>query len=271
MLDKIRVLPVLIFVCSFMLFVRIDHIWAESKDLAAKTEPKDAAKDEKTETKTDPKSNNKSTEEKKSAEPSAVDAKPSETNKDGAKPESSPSAGAAVKPEIKTADPLLFNDSELDILQSLSARRAQLDERESQIEQKEGLLQITEQRIEQKLEEFRKLKAEIEQTKQKIEKMTSGFDEKEKQRLSGLVKTYETMKPKEAARIFDLMDLPVLMGVIGQMKEAKMAPILASMDPAKAKAVTVELARKNSLPDIGQPIENADKGVPPPPAADKPK
>ncbi len=41
---------------------------------------------------------------------------------------------------------------------------------------------------------------------------------------AGLVKVYETMKPRDAAAIFNDMDLPVLLQVLDRMKEAKSRP-----------------------------------------------
>jgi flagellar motility protein MotE (MotC chaperone) len=40
----------------------------------------------------------------------------------------------------------------------------------------------------------------------------------------------------------------VLLAVVERMKEGKAAPILAAMEPAKAKAVTVALADKTPAP-----------------------
>lgn len=52
------------------------------------------------------------------------------------------------------------------------------------------------------------------------------------------------MKPREAARIFEQLDMPVLLDVLEHMKELKASPILASMDPAKARQVTLSLAER---------------------------
>jgi flagellar motility protein MotE (MotC chaperone) len=58
------------------------------------------------------------------------------------------------------------------------------------------------------------------------------------------VKIFETMKPVEAARIFEQMDMPVLLDIIERMKERNAAPVLAQMHPARAKQVTGELAKR---------------------------
>ena len=51
----------------------------------------------------------------------------------------------------------------------------------------------------------------------------------------GLVKLYESMKPRDAAAIFNELDMPVLLQVLDRMKEAKAAPVLAAMQPDKAR------------------------------------
>jgi flagellar motility protein MotE (MotC chaperone) len=250
MLEKIRVLPLLIFTCCFMLFVRIETIWAESKEIAQQAE---ATKEE-----AKPAEAAKTEEAPKEGADTAAAEKPAEGT-----PAEKPvtAASGAPEPSKTMTDPLLFNDSELDILQSLSARRAQLDERERQIEQKEGLLQITEQRIEEKLAELKTFKAELEATKSELEKMTSNLNNKEKESLLSLVKTYETMKPKDAAARFDNLGLDLQVRIARNLKEAKLAPIMAAMDPMKAAKLTTELATKKDIPGL----QSEQPGTPPPP------
>ena len=50
-----------------------------------------------------------------------------------------------------------------------------------------------------------------------IKSLLGTVDEKEKSRLRNLVKIYESMKPKDAARIFNELDMTVLMGVVAKM------------------------------------------------------
>ena len=61
------------------------------------------------------------------------------------------------------------------------------------------------------------------------------------------MKIYENMKPKDAARIFEELDMAVLLDVIERMKERKTAPILAQMNPKRAKAITLELAKRRGF------------------------
>ena len=56
---------------------------------------------------------------------------------------------------------------------------------------------------------------------------------------------YETMKPKEAAKIFDRLDIKVLLEVASQIKPQRMSEIMAQMTPEAAERLTVELAARS--------------------------
>ncbi len=121
------------------------------------------------------------------------------------------------------------------------ARREELERRAQEMDRQAAVLEAAEGRIEEKIRELEALQAII-------EGLLVKHDEQEEAQLRSLVKIYESMKPKEAARIFEELDMVVLLDVIGRMKERKSAPILAKMNPAKAKAVTLELAQRRELP-----------------------
>ena len=63
-------------------------------------------------------------------------------------------------------------------------------------------------------------------------------------RRQSLVRMFQNMKPSEAARIFEQMELPVLLELVEAMNERRAAPILAQMNPIRAQQVTSELARR---------------------------
>ena len=54
------------------------------------------------------------------------------------------------------------------------------------------------------------------------------------------------MKPREAAAIFNDMDMPVLLQVVDRMKEGKTALIFGAMQPDRARLLTSQLAAKRS-------------------------
>ena len=55
---------------------------------------------------------------------------------------------------------------------------------------------------------------------------------------------YENMKPKDAAKIFDRLDIRVLIEVANQINPRRMSDILAQMSPEAAERLTVELANR---------------------------
>jgi flagellar motility protein MotE (MotC chaperone) len=172
---------------------------------------------------------------------------PSETTAD------TPSAEDAASKErtVPAADPLMMSPSEIEVLQKLADRRAALERRAQEVSRQEVVLKAAEQRVDEKLAKLRSMEQEI-----------GGLVDQQAQqgdaRLKGLVKIYETMKPREAARIFEELDTPTVLDVIGQMKEAKAAPILASMDPIKAKTVTAALIERRQQPGTRSAAKSAN-------------
>ena len=55
---------------------------------------------------------------------------------------------------------------------------------------------------------------------------------------------YENMKAKEAAKIFDRLDMKILVDVASQINPRRMSDILAQMTPEAAERLTVELATR---------------------------
>lgn len=140
-------------------------------------------------------------------------------------------------------DPFNLGKSQIELLQSLADRRQELEERERTLVQREGLLAAAEHRIDQKIGELNGIKAEIEDLIRK-------YDKQEEEQLASLVKIYETMKAKDAAKIFDALDMDILLQVIERMKASKTAPVLAAMTPERAKEVTARIAERRKMPDI---------------------
>lgn len=154
---------------------------------------------------------------------------------------------AAQAPKADSAPAINGDDSgpsasELQVLQSLAKRRDELAGRERSLDMREAMLKAAEQRVDQKIARLAALQADI-------QKLVHQNDEAEDARIRSLVKVYEAMKPQDAARIFEKLDRGVLLDVAERMKEAKMAPILAAMEPASAQAITVALATRRKLPD----------------------
>jgi flagellar motility protein MotE (MotC chaperone) len=133
-----------------------------------------------------------------------------------------------------------LSQSEIEVLHQLAERRAALDRRERQLDRLAALLATAEANLAAQLERLEQLRAEIAAT-------VAAHDAKDEAKLADLVKIYETMKPKAAAEIFNRLEMPILIRVVERMRTPKSADVLARMDPAKAKQVTAELARRTEL------------------------
>lgn len=129
-----------------------------------------------------------------------------------------------------------FTDTEIQLLQSLKARRDKLDDRERKIDLQAKLLQAAEQQLDSKIKRLTALETVI---KQKLGEV----NDEEVQRFSSLVKTYETMKPKEAAGILSVLEISIMEKIARSMSTKKLAPILAKMDLTAARALTIRLAQ----------------------------
>ena len=55
---------------------------------------------------------------------------------------------------------------------------------------------------------------------------------------------YEGMKPKDAAKVFDHLEMPVLIEIATQIAPRKMSDILGLMSTEAAERLTVEMARR---------------------------
>ena len=171
------------------------------------------------------------------AEPSdvtgSVHGAPKEEAPKPAAPESKPD-GAVIHPEdnAKTVSP-----SERAILERLQSRRQELETRAREIDIRENLLKAAEKRIESKVEELKAIESRAAAEKEQKA-------EAENTRLKGLVTTYESMKPKDAAKVFDRLEMPVLIEIASQIAPRKMSDIMGLMQTDAAERLTVELARR---------------------------
>ena len=245
---KFRLLPMVIFFAGLTLTVKLGALWqdmefaffapaiAESKAAPEQQEAK-AAGDAKA--KSDVKKSDKPGQQElakavdENAKPDTAAHSKSEKGKEGeAKGENS-------------FDPALATDAEVEVLQKLAKRRDELNKRSRDIDLRETMLVATERRVKMKITELKKLQTIV----QGLLKKHDG--EKEAKYLS-LVKIYESMKPKDAAKIFEQLDMKILLNVVERMRETRTGSILAKMAPMKAKALTTAPADRRNLPALAK-------------------
>jgi len=139
--------------------------------------------------------------------------------------------------------------AERQLLESLAQRREELESLARDLDVREKLLETAEKKLEARLKELKAIE----------EKVGSGDKRKaeaEEQTAKNLVTMYETMKPKEAARVFDKLSHDVLVPVVLQMNARKMSEVLAAMSPEAAQKLTVALAARARL----NGVNGRDKG-----------
>ena len=151
---------------------------------------------------------------------------------------SSRTPGEAVQETTLVAQSSAPSASERAVLERLQERRQELDSRARELEIRESLLKAHEQRIEAKVEELKAAET-------RIATATHQKDEADAERFKSIVKMYENMKPKDAAKIFDRLDMAVLIDVASHMKPQIMSDVMAQMQPDNAEKLTVELARRS--------------------------
>ena len=161
--------------------------------------------------------------------------KPKEEPKPAAPAADAPKpAGVVVYPD---PNPQSVSPSERAILERLQARRQEIEQRAREIDIRESLLKSAEKRIEGRVEEMKATEA-------RITTATGQKSESDAARFKGIITMYEGMKPKDAAKVFDRLEMPVLYEIASQIAPRKMSDILGLMAPEAAERLTVELARR---------------------------
>jgi flagellar motility protein MotE (MotC chaperone) len=223
MKGRVRILPLMIIVLALLFSVKLGNIWhgASTVDFGRGIDVQPAMAQQ-------------SQEEQANTG--------ADSSGGGAPPGSTPLQETDVETPT-LSDPNRFSEREVQLLQELAERRTVLDSREQRLEEREALLKAAEQRLVEK-------QTELTSTKEEIMVLLKQQDKQEKAKINQLVAIYENMKPKDAAKIFNELEMPVLLQVIKNMKERKVAPVIASMSTEKARFLTRELADQRKLPTL---------------------
>ncbi|HEY8616896.1 hypothetical protein [Phenylobacterium sp.] len=146
--------------------------------------------------------------------------------------------GAACAPTAaELAKQAGLSPAELQVLQSLGARRGELDQRENAMDTQLALLAAAEAKLDAKVRALNGLKGEVQGLLQLA-------DTKEAAEIDRLVTVFEGMKAKDAAPRMVLLDDSVRIPVAAKMKPRALSAILAQMPPAEAKKLTEALAKR---------------------------
>jgi flagellar motility protein MotE (MotC chaperone) len=223
---RLRLLPIAIFALVLLLGAKVADVWTGLEALSVTTARAQAPA-------------------AASAQPSPMPQAPAAGAPNAPAPGGIASPGtadAATSTQVATADspkltkdfpddPTLYAPADIDLLQKLAKRRQELEAWAGDLAMREQLLKATESKLEDRL-------AELKTVQTSVKGLLRQHDQEQEAKLKSLVKIYETMKPKDAARIFEQLEMDILLDVVERMKEAKVAPVLSAMDPDKARTVT---------------------------------
>jgi flagellar motility protein MotE (MotC chaperone) len=131
----------------------------------------------------------------------------------------------------------LPSPAERALLERLSERREELDKRAKDLDMRESLVLAAEKRLEGRVAQLKQLEAQIKDA-------AHAKDEGEAARVRNVITMYENMRPKDAARVFDRLDMRVLVDVATQINPRRMSDIMAQMSAEAAEKLTVELASR---------------------------
>jgi flagellar motility protein MotE (MotC chaperone) len=175
-----------------------------------------------------------------------------------------PGSGTSPHADFANGEDPSDSASEVDVLTSLTQRRAQLDARERGLAMRENLINATEGRVNQKIAALQSLQTQI-------QGLLKARDDAQQMQIDALIKSYgpDGMKPAQAAAIFNTMPDEVLVPIAKGMKPADLGAIMAKMNPEAAQKLTVKLAVLLRLPETAVtaacpvPPTAADAGTPP--------
>lgn len=153
-----------------------------------------------------------------------------------------------------------LSPAELRVLQSLSARRGELDARDADFETRLPLLIAAEAKVDDKIAALTALRGEI-------EALIGQVDAREQAEIDRLVQVYSAMRPREAAAVFAVLEDEVRLPVAAAMRPRSLAAIMAQMPPAAARQLTERLASRFQAQQLAARADAAVADRPAQPAA----
>ncbi len=228
--DSVKILPAVMFSAFVLLAIKTVGIWFGAQDFIAGAAMASTVSEE-------------SDVEQHSEVPSEEDASNDEHSENNeAEQPASPDERREREDSFFSTSPDFMNESEVKVLQSLAARRDALNNRESSLDLQEKLLMAAENRVNEKIDKLKAIEVHI-------VGMLKTRDEEQEAQIASLVKIYETMKAKDAARIFERLETETLLDVAARMKEQKVAAIMANMSADSAQDLTVRLVKRREMPE----------------------
>lgn len=168
------------------------------------------------------------------AESSSPDASPAPAPALAALPmtPAAPPADAAL-PAASCTDPALRA--------AIAEQKADVSARTRHLGEAEAVLAAAETRATAQIQKLSAIKRDVEALMQQRSNL-------QQEDLKRMVTIYETMKPRDAARIFNDLETDIIIDVLDRMAERRSAPIIAELEDGKAREVTRLVLQRRALP-----------------------
>lgn len=147
-----------------------------------------------------------------------------------------PSSEATAGEQVASCKPAPETEP---LLAALKERETRLAERETKVAEQSKTIEVARAAIDEKV-------AALEAAEAKLAATIAQADKASEKDVSKLVAVYESMKPKDAAKLFAEMDPEFAAGFLAQMQPAAAAAVLSGLDPQKAYTISVVLAGRNA-------------------------
>jgi len=251
-LQRLRILPLLVLVAGLSLMVRLGEFTAGARyagsamaqqEVDAQPPPMtgEAAQDD--ESGAQESTDDNADEDTAAEDDMASDKIAGEKSSGGVPPFPVAAEGEKIDWQDSSESDFDYSEVRSSLYEDLVARREELEKRERSMATREALLEAAERELNQKIREMNAVRDEI-------RGLLAQQSEQEQERINSLVRIYEGMKAKDAARIFNTLDMDVLIAVISRMSERKSAPVLAEMNAERARSVTILMAQQKQIPSI---------------------
>ncbi|MGR3571012.1 MotE family protein [Brevirhabdus sp.] len=155
---------------------------------------------------------------------------------EAAAPAPAPAPAPAATPAVQQCEA-----APEEMLQSIRAERDLVAAQKEKLATRAAELDLMAETLSVERKRLSDLKGELETLLQRVaQAQTADVDR--------LVALYRNMKPKQAAAIMNDLDLEVTVMVLGTMAERDAAPIMAALDPIRARAISQIILERSKLP-----------------------
>jgi len=120
---------------------------------------------------------------------------------------------------------------EINILNALDLRRAELEERSRRLDERKDSLDLRDGEFASKVVQLRDLTARLQGERERNERRRST-------QIEQLANVYGSMNPQEAAPLIEQLDITIALALLERMPEKRIGQILALMRPERALAIT---------------------------------